>query len=290
MTPVAAFAAVIAMAGPQRLGARAAMGDAADDLAVMTAALRDGYGTPTGAIDSSVLDCDFSADDAARYGPLQQEFALLREAVEQGTATKPQQDRFKVLLDPASQPPDDYQQLGGKRACSLLTEAVLRDLGAAGVAGHSLAGTYSASLRHADIADTLANRPSDSYTSVGWKPADDDKTVTPCALSSQVVVYDAAHVAIAGDWSGAGWAAAQVWPDGARLGAEAVGRLTQPDPNRATTVLAVDGDSDGKPDYLCDGTLLRMLDPQGRPKWATGTGGDGARDLVGEADRVPFGG
>ena len=36
---------------------------------------------------------------------------------------------------------------------------------------------------------------------------------------------DAVHVALAADWLYAGWAAAQVWPDGTRMAAESIGRL-----------------------------------------------------------------
>ena len=38
-------------------------------------------------------------------------------------------------------------------------------------------------------------------------------------------VLDSVHVGIVADWVYAGWAAAQVWPDGTRMGAESIGRL-----------------------------------------------------------------
>lgn len=260
MTPVAAIAAVIALAGPQRLAARTSMQDAADDLALMTAAWRDGEGEPTGALAGFSMECEFTAAD------------------EQQQLTLPVTGEL-------------YQELQRKRACSQLVDAVMRDLGTAGVATHALAGTYSASLKHTDID---AAESSDTFTRVGWNPGDAERA-HPCALSSQVVVYDAVHVAIVGDWTDAGWAAAQVWPDGARLGAESIGRLAQPDPARARTLLVdadgnlIDADLDGEPDYSCNTDRLRLLDARGRPTWAPG-GTDDARSLVSEAGRVPFGG
>ena len=38
---------------------------------------------------------------------------------------------------------------------------------------------------------------------------------------------DAVYVAVAGDWEDGGWAAAQAWPDGVRVGSEVVARLNQ---------------------------------------------------------------
>ena len=44
MVPVSGFAAVVAMAGPQRVSAESTMQDAADDLAMLAVAWRDGQG------------------------------------------------------------------------------------------------------------------------------------------------------------------------------------------------------------------------------------------------------
>ena len=51
--------------------------------------------------------------------------------------------------------------------------------------------------------------------------------VKPRCLSSEyILVEDAVHVVLAADWQDAGWAAAQVWPDGTRVAAESVGRIS----------------------------------------------------------------
>ena len=65
MVPVAAFAAVVAMAGPQRMAAESSMEDAAGDLATLAVALRDGRNDSTnplvnqqeGAIEGFLPDC-----------------------------------------------------------------------------------------------------------------------------------------------------------------------------------------------------------------------------------------
>ena len=106
-------------------------------------------------------------------------------------------------------------------------KSLLRDLGYLGVDMGSLRGFYS---------DSIAEAPE-----------------VPCRTSAQTVVRDAVHVALAANWQDAGWAAAQVWPDGLPMAAESMGRMSQRDP-----VAAV----------LECGEQLRLLDSQGRPVWA----------------------
>ena len=62
MVPVSAFAAVVAMAGPQRLAAESSMQDAADDLADFAVAWRDGHDTPTGELRAFPPDCAARTD------------------------------------------------------------------------------------------------------------------------------------------------------------------------------------------------------------------------------------
>ncbi len=57
MTPVAALAAIIAMAGPQRMAAESSLEEAAHDLAVFAVALRDGTGSPQGEIEGFGSGC-----------------------------------------------------------------------------------------------------------------------------------------------------------------------------------------------------------------------------------------
>ena len=74
-----------------------------------------------------------------------------------------------------------------------------------------------------------------------WTPAAPGFAL-PCRTSSQaelrggtsVVVRDAVHVALTARWQDAGWAAAQVWPDGMPMAAESMGRLSRRDPAAAT--------------------------------------------------------
>ena len=62
MTPVSAFAAVVAMAGPQRLAAESSMQDAADDLAMFAVAWRDGHNMPTGELPAFPPECAARSD------------------------------------------------------------------------------------------------------------------------------------------------------------------------------------------------------------------------------------
>ena len=57
MVPVSAFAAVVAMAGPQRLAAESSMDDAADDLAALAVVWRDGHSDPSGAVPAFPPEC-----------------------------------------------------------------------------------------------------------------------------------------------------------------------------------------------------------------------------------------
>ena len=100
-------------------------------------------------------------------------------------------------------PPDCVSVNEAFRAvrCREIWQPILTDLGGAGVDVGSVGGFYS-----------------DSYTTSLRTDG------PPCRIYGSTLVLDAAHVALVADWYG-DWAASQIWPDGVRLGAEAVGRL-----------------------------------------------------------------
>ena len=98
-----------------------------------------------------------------------------------------------------------------RQACEVLFEWIVRDLGGLGVDINSLEGFYG---------DSLTAAPS-----LSPPPANPDQMALPCKISERVEVRDAVHVALAADWAHAGWAAAQVWPDGTRVAAESIGRM-----------------------------------------------------------------
>ena len=145
-------------------------------------------------------------------------------------------------------------------ACEALSKALLRDLGYLGVDMGSLRGFYSDSLTESAMTGRCSDTQHTTNTactgaSKTWTP--DQGFALPCRTSEEstdaVVVRDAVHVALAANWQDAGWAAAQVWPDGLPMAAESIGRLSQRD--RAATA------------PVC-GKQLVLLDTQGRPVWA----------------------
>ena len=175
MTPVAAFAAVVAMAGPQRLAAESSIDETAADLAAFSVVLRDGRNVPTGELKGFLPDCE--------------------------------------PLDPAPPPGTDADLWAAQKtqlqaACQLLlgdpagTAGAywLRDLGYLGIDANSWEGFYS---------DTVTASDAD------------------CVISGNLETRNAVYAALAADWQDAGWAAAQVWPDGVRMGSEQVARLHQ---------------------------------------------------------------
>ncbi|WP_419856050.1 hypothetical protein [Candidatus Poriferisodalis sp.] len=111
MVPVAAFAAVVAMAVPQRLAAESSLEDTAADLATMAAAWRDAQGRDDAPLDTFPGDC---AD---------------------------------VALTGVSQRTDIPEDFTGRlrNLCEAMSEAVLRDLGEHGFDPSTLRGFYSGS-------------------------------------------------------------------------------------------------------------------------------------------------
>ena len=206
MVPVSAFAAVVAMAGPQRLAAESSVDDAADDLAALAVVWRDGHSDPSGAVPAFPPECSIDHPQWIKELELlegeqestQESHAEIAQDDAQSeenkrAAEEAKKEAAKDLAD------ENKWQKGWKETCETVFEWIARDLGYLGVDVNSLSGFYS-----------------DSYTA-GYG--------VPCKISKRVEVLDSVHVGIVADWVYAGWAAAQVWPDGTRMGAESIGRL-----------------------------------------------------------------
>ena len=182
MVPVAAFAAVVAMAGPQRMAAESSMEEAAGDLATLAVILRDGRTDPNnplvsqqeGAIEGFLPDCPQIAIPVSQVDPKYADYEAQRDGLE----------AVCNLL------------LGDDATPGSVEGYLRRDLGYLGINTNSWEGFYS-----------------DSIVPGGCKISDTRQT------------KDAVYVALAGDWEDGGWAAAQAWPDGVRLGDELVARL-----------------------------------------------------------------
>ena len=242
MVPVSAFAAVVAMAGPQRMAAESSMDEAAEDLAMLAVAWRDGHGNRDGPLPAFPPECSseglhtrFDGDIVTLEDEIlarQGEIDLLPEA-DRGPLKQLQgidRGRLTELTRQRNERQNDWLE-----GCEFLFEAMIRDLGNLGVDVNSLRGFYSDSLTVADSLDSSAPP---------------ERKALPCRISERVEVRDAVHVALAADWLYAGWAAAQVWPDGTRMGAESIGRL-----RRSVT--------DSTAEEMC-GKQLDVLDSQGR--------------------------
>ena len=177
MTPIAAFAAVVAMAGPQRLAAESSIDETAADLAAFSVALRDGRDEPTGELEGFLPDCEQLEIDQSIIGDERDRLLAQRDQL--------QEVCWLLLGNPSSPEADGYW---------------LRDLGYLGIDANSWEGFYS---------DTV------------------NAELAGCVISGNLETRNAVYAALAADWQDAGWAAAQVWPDGVRMGSEQVARLNQ---------------------------------------------------------------
>ena len=255
MVPVSAFAAVVAMAGPQRLAAESSVQEAADDLAMFTVAWRDGHQLEEGPLPAFFERCDERSE--THQDELDQLAAVLDDLV--NVQNLPSTDQL-VIDATAAIPAREAEIREWTEVCNRLFEALLRDLGNLGVDMGSLRGSYSDSLKESSMNGTCsvsAHTSESACTGAGgtWFELPCLVAVGRLAPRADVVVSDAAHVALAADWQDAGWAAAQVWPDGLPMAAESIGRLSKYD----TT------DTSSLP--RC-GRQLVVLDSQGRPVWA----------------------
>ena len=267
MVPVSAFAAVVAMAVPQRLAAESSVQEAADDLAMLAVAWRDGQGAKPKDMEEGSLyafppDCStdgqrthFDADIDGHQNRIDDyqnridNFPLPAEPLTEPQLRQQQSDERQELTRLERLRTVFLGEL--QEACELLFEALTRDLGYLGVDVVDAQGFYSDSL----TMSAAATVP---------KP--------PCRASERMVVTDAVHVALAADWRDAGWAAAQVWPDGTRVAGQSVGRLTRAD--RAAALAPC-------------GEALTVLDEQGRPVIDPAAQ---SRDLTGSVPRTPLAG
>ena len=256
MVPVSAFAAVVAMAGPQRLAAESSMDEAADDVAALAVAWRDGHRTEDGPVPAFPPSCEASPSWLETLANLDAEYRT-QDGIARDPSTPPADGpSAEAARDQADADRNAERVRQGRwlQACETLFKWIVRDLGNLGVDVNSLRGFYSASLTTAD-----------SLVTVGEK-------ALPCRISLRAEVRDAVHVVLAADWVHAGWAAAQVWPDGTRMGAESIGRLRRSVSNSALV-------------ELC-GQQFDVLDSQGRSILLTDTGAHSRRLLQSLSDRT----
>lgn len=278
MVPVSAFAAVVAMAGPQRLAAESSVQEAADDLAMFTVAWRDGAQDSKGSLVAFPPECaartaeqqvemnDLNGKIAVldpNAGAFASDLQMLSRDLDVRAANFPQQPSWgadATTKEELRDRFDEFEELLGKwhEMCEYLFEALLRDLGNLGVDMGSLRGSYSDSLKDSGTCSDTTYTSESTCTDAGgtWFKLPCLVAVGRSAPRADVVVSDAAHVALAADWQDAGWAAAQVWPDGLPMAAESIGRLSKYDL----------GDKSSLP--RCS-RLLVVLDSQGRPVWAS---------------------
>ena len=287
MVPVSAFAAVVAMAGPQRLAAESSVQEAADDLATYAVAWRDGHQVHEGPLFAFLPECEAESEtQQTEITALAGDIALLQA----GASIDAEKARLHTLLTEFNLPvptpeatdkaglQDDYDTLLVARlaeweaSCNRLLEALVRDLGYLGVDFASVQGTYSDSLKESSLigwecsVNPLTNTTEDLCTTASGNWVASNPTYhLPCRTAEETVVRDAVHVAIAVEWQNAGWAAAQVWPDGFSMAGESLGRLSQSDPTSSDT---------GCIDQLT------MIDDQGRPIWSGTDPDPDSRELV----------
>ena len=171
-----------------------------------------------------------------------------------------------------------------EKACEMLSDALVRDLGYLGVDVGSLRGFYSDSLTESAMTGSCSDSrltTQAACTGAGgdWTLADTGFEL-PCQTSEAstgrdvVVVQDAVHVALTGRWQDAGWAAAQVWPDGMPMAAESMGRMSR---------------RDGAGTAPECGRQLVVFNEQGQPVWAGATPAD-SRTLAQSVGRTPLSG
>ena len=305
MVPVSAFAAVVALAGPQRLAAESSVQDAADDLAMFAVAWRDGHDMSTGELPAFPPECaarsgqqdadlamlegnivaldpndlDIAAQVAVQHGLLNGQFTLFR--MQPPALPAADEVELRARFDALVLRLDEWEA-----ACRALSEALLRDLGYLGVDMGSLRGFYSDSLTESAMTGSCSDPQYTTQTActgaTGTWTADAAFGL-PCRTSSQqtpdqdvVVVQNAVHVALTARWQDAGWAAAQVWPDGMPMAAESMGRLSRRDPAAATAPKCA--------------LQLVVLDKQGRPVWAGTDPTPESRKLAQSVGRTPLSG
>lgn len=199
MVPVSVFAAVTAMALPQRLAAESSIQEATADIAELAAAWRD------------IQGCD---DE-----PLEAFFGNCHNTDPQADCGRP---RETADGDAASALSEDLAAEKLRPLCDALSNAVLRDLYGHGFDPGTLHGFYSGSYRTASGPPRYASTDDVclSQSSCIKRP-----WALPCNTGNLTKVTEAVHVGVAAHWNGPGWAAAQALPSGVPMGAESVGRV-----------------------------------------------------------------
>ena len=292
MVPVAIFAALVAMAGPQRLAAESSVREIADDLARFAAEsheVADGWMVtirninegkdpyihplilPPNLIPLTLerpiepplpVDCRITDEsdllgnlkpylDALLDGINAQQSILGRDVdAEVKAAARTLQLNYKWQFDVVTDLRDESEQL--KEECERFTNQFAAGLGRLGIDISSLRGYYI---------DFDGDEP-DSWD----RPVciireeieiqTDDPTNDPIIVP-QLEAFEVVRVTLFVDWKSAGWAVAQVWADGIRLGAESIGASVKPAPEVGEGVVR-------EPQEDC--TMLRDIDPSGRPR------------------------
>lgn len=198
MVPVSVFAAVTAMALPQRLAAESSLEEATADIAELAAAWRDVQGCDDEPLEAFFGNCDNTDAQADCGRP--------RETADDDAASALSEDLAAEKLRPL---------------CDALSNAVLRDLYGHGFDPGTLHGFYSGSYKTATGTPYgTANDFCLSQSSCIKRP-----WALPCNTGNLTKVTEAVHVGVAAHWNGPGWAAAQALPSGVSMGAESVGRV-----------------------------------------------------------------
>lgn len=193
MVPVCVFAAIAATAVPKRLAARSAADAAASDLASLAVAWRDAQGRDHDAIGWFFDDC-----------------APIERADEGFAHDEPSDKQADAASLPSETAAGGEQGRDIRHACETLTASLLAGLSVRGFDASSVAGFYSS-----------------AYTTAAQEASVHKHTViVPCRSGGDAVVGDAVYLALSAEWASGDWAAAQLWPDGITIGAEAVGRIT----------------------------------------------------------------
>ena len=256
MVPIAAFAAVVALAGPRRVAAESSMQEMAEDLAVFAVAARNNGGDSAGPLPVFPPNCHtyWEAQVQAQKDKIVSLTLRIGNETDEARKQKFENQRTAVEKELArlEAAAGYYEQWGAP--CELMAAFIADDLESLGFDADSLRGFYTDALSGQELPGGL-----------------EGQMALPCRVSPRVEVSDAVHVALTADWNGAGWAVAQVWPDGRMVGAEAIGRLTK----------LAGSDDAGE----CRG-MLDLRDDRGRPVWmSTRPDDDRARQLVQSADR-----
>ena len=260
MVPVAAFAAVVAMAGPRRLAAESSMEDMAGDLATFAAAQRHAGGVTEGPVPVFPPNCLAAlrfeiAQVRAEIADHESRLQLVEDGIVFGNPKFIEtQSGFLLLrqLELAELNTKLETTRGWNDACKLMAELMEEDLTEMGFEVHSLRGYYT---------DGLSTEP---------VRAGGGQVQLPCLLPSGAMVAEAVQVALAADWNRAGWAGQQVWPSGRTMSAEAVSRIL------------------GSPFALeeeCDGAVT-ALDESGDPVWLSQGNSAPIRKLVRRSGRT----